>query len=175
VAGASFNFVDAFDGPEINRIDGEAVEGVGGKGDDLATAEASDNVVDERGLGLVGMDTEGFGRQCGLLLVGCHPLIIVQSLLPMRLRSGLRRTIGVNQRQSLPGKEDDSSWRRTFFTPGFILVEETVESRMRRRLRIRVRFSDGSGCDFQQSELAGETAAGGVSGSRAAERRDDCD
>jgi hypothetical protein len=70
MAGASFNFVDAFDCPEIDGIDGETVEGVRGKGDDVATVEAGDDIVDERGLGLVGMDTEGFGRQCGLLWVG---------------------------------------------------------------------------------------------------------
>ena len=73
VTGASFNFVDAFDGAEIDRVDGEAVEGVGGKGDDVTAVEAVDDVVDERGLGFVGMDAEGFGRQCVLLSVGVPP------------------------------------------------------------------------------------------------------
>jgi len=63
VAGAGLELVDAFDGAEIDRVDSEAVEGVGGKGDDVTAVEAGDDVVDECGLGLVGMDTKGFGRQ----------------------------------------------------------------------------------------------------------------
>ena len=63
VAGAGFDLVDAVDGAEIDGIDGEAVEGVGGQRDDVAAVEAGDDVVDERGLGLVGMNAEGFGRQ----------------------------------------------------------------------------------------------------------------
>jgi hypothetical protein len=39
----------------------------------VAAVEAGDDVVDERGLGLVGMDAEGFGGQCGLLSVGVPP------------------------------------------------------------------------------------------------------
>ena len=66
MAGASFDLVDSFDGAEIDWVDGEAVEGVGGERDDVAGIEAGGDVVDERGLGLVGMDAEGFGRQiCG--------------------------------------------------------------------------------------------------------------
>ncbi len=41
------------------------VEGVGGKSDDVAVVEAGDDVIDERWFGLVGMDTEDFGRQSG--------------------------------------------------------------------------------------------------------------
>ena len=63
VAGAGFDLVDAVDGAEIDGVDGEAVEGVGGEGDDVAAVEAGDDVVDERGLGFVGMDAESFGRQ----------------------------------------------------------------------------------------------------------------
>jgi len=70
VAGASFNFVDAIDGAEINGVDRETVEGVGRQSNDLAAVKALYDSVDERGLGFVGMDTEGFGRQCGLLWVG---------------------------------------------------------------------------------------------------------
>ena len=73
MAGASFDFVDAFDGAEIDRVDGEAVESVGGEGDYVAAVEAGDDVVDERGFGFFGMDAEGFGRQCGLLSVGVPP------------------------------------------------------------------------------------------------------
>jgi hypothetical protein len=63
VASAGLEFVDAVDGLEIDGIDGETVEGVGGEGDDVAAAKAGDDVADERGLGFVGMDAEGFGRQ----------------------------------------------------------------------------------------------------------------
>ena len=63
VAGAGFELVDAVDGAEIDGVDGEAVEGVGGESDDVAAVEAVGDVVDERWLGLVGMDAEGFGRQ----------------------------------------------------------------------------------------------------------------
>ena len=70
MAGASLDLVDAFDGAEIDGVDGEAVEGVGGERDDVAAVEAGGDVVDECGLGLVGMDAEGFGRQisgsCGV-------------------------------------------------------------------------------------------------------------
>src|SRR5216683_1430493 len=63
MAGAGLELVDALDGPEIDRVDGEAVERVRGKGDDMAAVEAGGDVTDQRGLGLVGMDTKGFGRQ----------------------------------------------------------------------------------------------------------------
>ena len=63
MAGASFELVDAFDGAKIDGVDGEAVEGVGGERDHVAAVEAGGDVVNERGLGLVGMDTEGLGRQ----------------------------------------------------------------------------------------------------------------
>jgi hypothetical protein len=63
VAGAGLEFVDAFDGAEIDGVDGEAVEGVRGKGDDVAAVEAGDDVVDERWLWFVGMDTKCFGGQ----------------------------------------------------------------------------------------------------------------
>ena len=73
MAGAGLEFVDAVDGPQIDRIDGEAVEGIGGERHNVAAAEAGGYVADERRLGLVGMDTQGFGRQCGLLLMGAPP------------------------------------------------------------------------------------------------------
>ena len=63
VAGTSFDLVDAIDGAEIDGVDGEAIEGVGGQGDYVAAAEAVGDVGDERRLGLVGMDAEGFCRQ----------------------------------------------------------------------------------------------------------------
>jgi len=75
VPGAGLELVDAVDGAEIDRVDGEAVEGIGRERDDVAAVEAGDDVADERGFGLVGMNTECFGRQCGLLLWGRHPLI----------------------------------------------------------------------------------------------------
>ncbi len=74
VAGAGFELVDAVDGLEIDGVDGEAVEGVGGKSDDVAVVEACDDVIDERWFGLVGMDTESFGRQIWLLCRLAGPL-----------------------------------------------------------------------------------------------------
>ena len=73
VPGAGLELVDAVDGAEIDRVDGEAVEGIGRERDDVAAVEAGDDVADERGFGLVGMNTECFGRQCGLLLWGATP------------------------------------------------------------------------------------------------------
>jgi len=64
----------AVDGLEIDGVDGEAVEGVGGKSDDIAVVEACDDVIDERWLGLVGMNTESFGRQIWLLCRLAGPL-----------------------------------------------------------------------------------------------------
>jgi hypothetical protein len=63
VAGAGFELVDAFDGAEIDGVDGQAVEGVGGERDDVAAVKAGCDVVNERRLRLVGMNTESFGRQ----------------------------------------------------------------------------------------------------------------
>lgn len=63
VAGAGFELVDAVDGAEIDRIDGEPVEGVRGQSDNVAVVKTGGNIVDERGLWLVGMDTESFCRQ----------------------------------------------------------------------------------------------------------------
>jgi hypothetical protein len=65
---------------------------------------------------------------------GATPLIVVQSLPAIRLRSGLRSTIGINRVQSPGGKEDDSAWRRTFFMPSFILVDEAVGEQNARRI-----------------------------------------
>jgi hypothetical protein len=74
VARAGFDVVDAVDGFEIDGVDGEAVEGVGGKSDDVAVVEAGDDVIDERWFGLVGMNTEDFGRQIWLLCRLAGPL-----------------------------------------------------------------------------------------------------
>jgi hypothetical protein len=63
VAGTLLDLVDAVDGAEIDGVDGEPVEGVSGKSDDLAGIEGGGDTLDERGLGLVGMDAEDFGRQ----------------------------------------------------------------------------------------------------------------
>src|SRR5216683_2601736 len=67
MAGAGFDLVDAVDGLEIDRVDGETVEGVGGQGYDVAAVEAVDDLPDQFGFRLVGMDAEGFGRQIVLL------------------------------------------------------------------------------------------------------------
>jgi hypothetical protein len=74
VAGAGLEVVDAIDGLEIDGVDGETVEGVGGESDDVAVVEAGDDVVDERWFGLVGMNTECFGRQILLLCRLVRPL-----------------------------------------------------------------------------------------------------
>ena len=63
MASAGFELVDALDGAKIDGVDGEAVEGVSGERDDMAAAETVGDVANERGLGFVGMDAEGFGRQ----------------------------------------------------------------------------------------------------------------
>jgi len=81
VAGAVFEVVDAVDGAEIYGIDGEAVEGVGGQGDDLTGVEALGYVVDEGGLGFVGIDAEKF---CGQGV--CSPSLIAWS----RVEGGAR-------------------------------------------------------------------------------------
>ena len=123
MAGAGLELVDAIDGVKINGVDGEAVEGVGGEGDDVAAVEAVSNVADERGLWLVGMDAESFGRQnlapVLLLIGGCHPLNIAQSLPSVGFSSVLRIPAADNFVQSLPGKEVDSACDGTFFNAGF--------------------------------------------------------
>jgi len=67
MAGAGFDLVDAVDRLEIDRVDGETIEGVGGQGYNVAAVEAVDDLPDQFGFGLVGMDAEGFGRQIVLL------------------------------------------------------------------------------------------------------------
>ena len=67
MAGAGFEFVDTVDGAEIDGVDGKTVEGVGGEGHDVAAVETGDDLIDELGLGLVGMDTKDFSRQIWLL------------------------------------------------------------------------------------------------------------
>ena len=62
MAGAVFEVVDAVYGAEVYGVYGEAVEGIGGQGDDFAGVEAFGYVVDEGGLGFVGVDAEKF---CG--------------------------------------------------------------------------------------------------------------
>jgi hypothetical protein len=64
VAGPGFELVDAIDGVEIDRIDGEAVKSVSRERDDVAAVETVGDILDERRLRLVGMDTESFGGQC---------------------------------------------------------------------------------------------------------------
>ena len=68
---AGLDLVDAIDGLKINRVYGQAVEGVSRQSDDVAAVEAGDDLVDERGFGFVGMDTKGFCRQ--VLLLGRCP------------------------------------------------------------------------------------------------------
>ena len=72
--GTGFQFVDAVDRAKIDRVDGEAIEGVGGERDDVAAIETVGHVANERGLGLVGMDTEGFCGQCDSCWWGPDPL-----------------------------------------------------------------------------------------------------
>ncbi len=65
VAGAGLEVVDAVDGVQIDRIDGETIEGIGGKGDDIAAVEAGDDGLDVVLLGLVWMNAEDLSRQNG--------------------------------------------------------------------------------------------------------------
>jgi len=75
VAGAGFEFVDAVDGAEIDGVDGEAVEGIGGEGHDVAAIETGDDLIDELGLGLVGMNAEDFSRQNLAPVPGTRPCV----------------------------------------------------------------------------------------------------
>jgi hypothetical protein len=88
----------------------------------VAAVEAGDDIVDECGLGLVGMNAEGFGRQnlapVLLLWWGGTPLIVAQSLAAVALRSVLRGLAADNFVQSLPGKEVDPACAGTFFDAG---------------------------------------------------------
>ena len=63
---AALEPVDALDGMQIYGVHGEAVESVGGQGDDVTLAQARDNVVDPVWLGLIGMDAQDFRGQEGL-------------------------------------------------------------------------------------------------------------
>jgi len=63
---AALDAVDIFDRVEIYWIDRETVEGVGGHGDDIALAQARNDVFDPVWLGLVGMDAQDFRGQEGL-------------------------------------------------------------------------------------------------------------
>jgi len=63
VAGARFEIVDTLDGAEIDGVDGETIEGARGQRDYVAAVEAADDLIDELGLGFVGMDEESFSRQ----------------------------------------------------------------------------------------------------------------
>jgi hypothetical protein len=58
MAGAGFEVVDAVDGAEIYGVDGETVEGVGGKRDDLAGFECVYDTQDEVWFGLLGMNAK---------------------------------------------------------------------------------------------------------------------
>lgn len=58
-----FEVIDAIDGAEINWIDGQTVEGIGRKGDDLTGFQVLDDVIDERRLWFIGVNTEDLSRQ----------------------------------------------------------------------------------------------------------------
>jgi len=62
----AFQAVDTLDGVEIYRVDGQAVKGVGRHGNDVALAQARDDVVDPVWLWFVGMDAQDFRGQEGL-------------------------------------------------------------------------------------------------------------
>ena len=79
---AALELVDVLDGVKIYGVDRQAVEGVGGQRDDIALAQARDDVVDPVWLGLVGMDAQNFRGQEGLprfsrgaSAVNWHPVI----------------------------------------------------------------------------------------------------
>ena len=56
VTGSGFEVVDAVDGAEIYRVDGEAIEGVGGERDDLASFECVNDAQHEVWFGLLRMN-----------------------------------------------------------------------------------------------------------------------
>ena len=58
MAGAVFEVVDAVNGAEVYGVDCKAVEGVGGQRDDFAGIETFGYMVDEGGLGFVGIDAK---------------------------------------------------------------------------------------------------------------------
>ena len=105
VPGASFEVVDTIDGLEVDRVDGEAVKGVGGKGDDVAAVEAGDDVFDERWFWFVGMNAESFWPSnlapvtlAGPLGAGVAKVVLQSRTLAYRLcglnNSGARRRGG---------------------------------------------------------------------------------
>jgi hypothetical protein len=63
VPGAGLDLVDTIDCAEIYRVDGEAVEGVGGQGGYIAGGETFDHISDERGFRFVRVNAECLGRQ----------------------------------------------------------------------------------------------------------------
>ena len=74
VTGAGFELVDAVDGVEIDGVDGETVKSVGRERDDVAAVETVGDVLDERRLRFVGMNTESFSGQCDSCWWGPYPL-----------------------------------------------------------------------------------------------------
>jgi hypothetical protein len=126
VAGTGFDFVYAVDCAEIDGVDGETVEGVGGESDDVAAVETAGDVLDERWLRFVGMDAERF---CGQVLtprgVGT-PDLSAQSIQSLRLRSGLGSKSRCIWMQSLQDGPVDDHEDGTFFKPRIILWDVAV-------------------------------------------------
>jgi len=70
---AGLDLVDLLDRMKIHRIDSQAVEGVGGQGNDIALAQTGDDIVDPVRLGFIGMDAQHLREQGGLPLYPCCP------------------------------------------------------------------------------------------------------
>ena len=63
---AGLDLVNLLDRVEIDRVDGQAVEGVGRQGNDIAFAQTGDDIVDPVRLGFIGMDAQHLRGQEGL-------------------------------------------------------------------------------------------------------------
>jgi len=176
VAGAGLDLVDAIDGAEIDGVDCESVEGVGGESDDITAVEAVGDVGDERRLGFVGMDSESF---CGQVLTPRGrgtPDLFAQSIQSLRLKYGLRKQMHVISMQSLQDRLVDYDLDGTFFSShGSFYGMWRWEWEREAGMRIKVRFVDGPRGHFEQGKCAGEAVAGGVCGAGEAQRWDGCD
>jgi hypothetical protein len=63
VAGSRLDLIDAIDGAQIDRIDREAIKGIGRKSYNLTCVETISYLRDELWFGLIGMNTKRIGRQ----------------------------------------------------------------------------------------------------------------
>jgi hypothetical protein len=53
-----FELIDLLDSAEVDGVDSQPIEGVGGHRDEIPLAQTGNNVIDPVRLGLIGMDTQ---------------------------------------------------------------------------------------------------------------------